>query len=249
MDSQNKIQRVNGVAVPYDEDVQKLTARIAQKDPSWGAAMLALAFHQDSRAKTLLIEYAGAKDERLRRSALEALALSEDAPQYAELFLMALGDPSQYIVRSACHIVAELRLACARPMILPLLYSSDDSTCSAALAAMEAVAVEEDLQRVLKIFLKRKDRWVHNQAGCVLLALTNSSTWRSVFDAFRADSTARHRVWACELIAQFGIESDARLLNAMAADADGHVRKAAQRAASALQQRSAQEEESSSQTP
>ncbi len=51
-----------------------------------------------------------------------------------------------------------------------------------------------------------------------------------LFEAWRVDPLARHRVWACELVEKFSDPAGAVALEALRADRDGHVRDAANRA-------------------
>ena len=51
--------------------------------------------------------------------------------------------------------------------------------------------------------------------------------WRETFSERVKDSIPRHRIWACELLRNFGSKSDLAILPTLLQDNDGHVRHAA----------------------
>jgi hypothetical protein len=69
--------------------------------------------------------------------------------------------------------------------------------------------------------------------GCELARQTG----RTLFDAFYRDELARHRQWACDLAETFSGTEILPLLLQLSFDLDGHVRKAASRAARTLSSR------------
>jgi hypothetical protein len=65
-------------------------------------------------------------------------------------------------------------------------------------------------------------------------SLVSLGNWRRLVDEWLSDPIPRHRIWAAELLAEFGSVADRLTLDRLCADPDGHVRNAAQRATAAL---------------
>ena len=64
--------------------------------------------------------------------------------------------------------------------------------------------------------------------------LVSLESWRRLADRWLSDPVPRHRIWAAELLAEFGNAADRLTLDSLCVDPDGHVRNAAQRATAAL---------------
>jgi HEAT repeat protein len=68
---------------------------------------LALGYHPDSEAYTVLIQLLSSPDWRYRRAALEAIAHHTLANTNLEQIIQRLHDPSVYVVRTACEIACD----------------------------------------------------------------------------------------------------------------------------------------------
>jgi hypothetical protein len=68
----------------------------------------------------------------------------------------------------------------------------------------------------------------------VLHAHANAHSASQLFSLWRGDPTPRHRVWACELAERFQV-ADSGSLRKLTDDDNGHVRKAARLALTAIE--------------
>jgi HEAT repeat protein len=221
---------VNGVSVPYDLTVPELTARLRPPGPQAWAACTALGFSDTEEALSVLLGLLTDPDWRYRRVAVEALGAHRLVRSIATQIVARLSDPSAYVVRTACQVVADLRLTEAHNLLRQLISSPEPRTREAAVAALSPIWLPDDFEPVFQLYQSEDDRAVRRAAAWCLAANASPSNWRRLFDAWLNDPVPRHRVWACELAAHFGdstVEPDVRQL---LSDENGHVRKAANRA-------------------
>jgi len=201
------------------------------KLPITHEAIRALGSRNDAEALVTLAAVAAVDDQFLRRTAMEMIGRHPRGRELSAIILNALRDPSEYVVRTACDVVGEWSLREAHDLVLPLLANDSGGTRRSALRALGSIWAEADFPSVFKIFTGDSEIDVRKEAAWVLRQQATVTTWRAVFEVFRTDELARHRQWACELAERF---SDPELLPALSpllSDLDGHVRKAAARAA------------------
>ena len=141
-----------------------------------------------------------------------------------------LQDPSPYVVRTVCDAAIKLELHDIHDSLLPLLSSQPSSTRQSAVRALATLWKPSDFAQVLSIFKRDPSSEVRREAAWTLRANADRESWRALFDTWKQDHLARHRVWACELAAEFADTRFENELEQMLEDSDGHVRKAAQRA-------------------
>jgi HEAT repeat protein len=222
------VQTVNGLPVPRDLGVPALRALVAQGGPAVWAAIQALAERGDDASLAALAEYAGSRDEMLRRASVEAIGRHTRGRAAGSVVLRALRDASPFVVRTACHAAAATGLDEARDAVLIHLGATEASTRAAAAQSLALLAAPSDFDRVLHTSVGDSDPSVRKDAAWTLRTrCAGPDTWRRLFDVWRCDPLPRHRVWACELAAEFGGAEADELLRPFAADPDGHVRKAA----------------------
>lgn len=170
------------------------------------------------------------RDAFRRRSALETLGRTPADGVLDGLVLGALNDGSGYVVRAAAEIASRWRLGDAAPQLRLLCADADPLTRRAALGALREVGSEADIDMLLGVFSRDRERDVRNAAAWAMAALAGPASWRRALPVLLGDTTPRHRIFACELIAKFGDAADMETLRPLLDDADGHVRKAAARA-------------------
>jgi HEAT repeat protein len=90
--------------------------------------------------------------------------------------------------------------------------------------------LDSDFEPVFKIHITDKNGNVRTQAAWTLRRNVAQGNWKTLFEVWQKDEMSRHRVWACELAAQFGTVSNLSVLKKLSDDKDGHVRKAAKKA-------------------
>jgi HEAT repeat protein len=153
------------------------------------------------------------------------------------IILGALGDSSGYVVRTACDVVAQWKLSEAHDLVQPLLANRSAVTRRSAIRALGTIWVDTDFSLIFQIYANDSQIDVRREAASVLRLRVGSANWRTLFDAFYRDELARHRQWACELAETFSGTEVLPLLLQLSLDLDGHVRKAASRAALTLSSR------------
>ena len=223
---------VNGEPVPFSASVPELVSRLRPPGAGAWAAFAALGSNPTDDALGVLLQFCGDPDWRYRRVAIEALALHALGRSAALMVCQALGDRSPYVVRTACEAAASLGLAEAHAPVRRLLLSESGETREAAAAAIARLWLPEDFEPVMRLFREDPLKGVRRQAAWALATNASSATWRELVSTWRNDSLPRHRIWACELVERFGDEEARAGLGGLLTDANGHVRKAAQRAAS-----------------
>jgi HEAT repeat protein len=144
--------------------------------------------------------------------------------------LKALGDHSDYVVRTACEAVARWELIEAHERVVALLANASAVTRQAAIRTLDAIWLDSDFLAIFRIYTSARETGIRREAAWVLRRRAASANRRLLFDAFRKDGLPRHRQWACELAETFSAPDIVPLLLPLASDADGHVRKAALRA-------------------
>jgi HEAT repeat protein len=205
--------------------------------PTTHEAIRELVAREDAAALELLTDVAASGDPFLRRTAVEAIGNHPQAGSVHAVILTALTDPSEYVVRTACNVVAKCGIFEAHDRLLSHLASPSGSTRESALHALCAIWHDSDFSMVFRIYQRDDEIRVRRKAASVLRATVSSETWRRLFDVFSVDELARHRQWACELAEAFsGIEM-MPLLSKLTCDPDGHVRKAASRAVETISAR------------
>src|SRR5262245_1653215 len=88
-----------------------------------------LASCNESTAVATLKETAGlARDQFLRRTAIEVIGCHRRGRELRAVILSALTDPSEYVVRTACDVVKQWELREAHDAIAHLLANTSSST-------------------------------------------------------------------------------------------------------------------------
>ena len=217
-------------------DLTELRSQLLVAGPSAWAAFRMLAAWGDEASLRVLCEQAQAPDWRYRRAAIEALAGHALASRARQVIVVALGDVSPYVARTACEAVGSLAIPQARRGISALARDPDPATRGAALRAWAAVWRPEDFEPVYRIYAQDKVEQVRREAAGLLRQHADAANWQRLFAAWSTAPFGRHRVWACELAARFGVAGVEAALRERLHDKDGHVRKAASRALAAAAQ-------------
>jgi HEAT repeat protein len=189
-----------------------------------------LALREDAVALATLAEAAAAEDQFVRRTAMEAIGRHRKGRELSSIILKAFRDPSEYVVRTACEIVAQWESHEAREFVVALLANPSEATRRTAIRSLRTIWVDEDFPTIFRIYTNAPEIEVRREAAWVLRQRVTSPHWRTLFDAFCADDLARHRQWACELAEKFSGPDIVPLLSRLSVDIDGHVRKAASHA-------------------
>jgi HEAT repeat protein len=179
---------------------------------------------------TSLADAAALDDQFLRRTAIEVIGRHPQGRELRATVLSALADPSEYVVRTACEVVAQWGLSEAHEPVLALLTTASKATRQAAIRALGAVWVSEDFSLIFRIYADASDIELRKEAAWVLRQRASSADYRTLFNAFCLDELPRHRQWACELAEKFLGSEILEALSQLASDTDGHVRKAASQA-------------------
>jgi HEAT repeat protein len=202
--------------------------------PTTHEAIRDLASRDDTESLKTLAEAAAVGDQFLRRTAIEAIGRHPRGRALQVIILGALKDPSAYVVRTACDVVAEWALSEAHEPVAGLLANASHATRQHAVHALDAIWTDADFPMLFRIYTGDPEIDVRRDAARVLRQRTGPADWRTLFDAFYQDALARHRQWACELAEAFADAGILPLLSRLSSDVDGHVRKAASKAIRAL---------------
>ncbi len=220
----------NGIPIPYDDDIDTLCQTLKTPGAATWAACIALGHKTDVAALEILEQLVLAEDWRYRRIAIEAMAAHQLAVTRAALICQCLRDPSPYVVRTTCSVVAALKLHSAHASLRELAYGAMSETRCAALRALKELWQPTDAAWVVSLFQHDPSPQVRREAAWTLRQNVDQDTWERLFELWSADPLPRHRVWACELARAFGFISYIPILQLMGNDRDGHVRTAASQA-------------------
>jgi len=226
----NRPSILNGLTIPYDLKVEELHRQLHPAGSRAWAACLALGYHTDPIAYSILSDLLDSPDWRYRRTALEAICHHPLEKTNIERIIKLLDDQSVYVVRTACEVVGKLGAKQALPILVNLLSSQDPSIRFAAIQTLPYLWETTLFERVLEVFLSDRSDDVRRAAGWVLMGAANETNWKCLFDIWKKDTLGRHRKWACELARQFRSEVVHNDLHVLMKDSDGHVRKAAKTA-------------------
>jgi HEAT repeat protein len=224
---QNRPATWNGLQVPYGASVEELERSVSGPIPARWAAFVALAHTAGERALAVLRESAHSSDPHARRAAVEAIGVHPEGGRAGDIMCRLLADTHDFVVRSACEAAARQQVAEAHDAILRLLDDEDESTRATALLALRELWKDTDFDRVFRVFASDMSTKAQKEAAWTLRSIASPSTWRQLFEVWRADSLPRHRQWACELAAAFGGREVLPDLGRLSNDVDGHVRESA----------------------
>jgi hypothetical protein len=200
-------------------------------------AIRELASREDAGALNALAEAAAVEDQFLRRTAIEAIGCHPQGRELCAIILSALGDPSEFVVRTACEVVAQWEFSEAHELVIALLANASKATRQAAIRALGIIWVDADFPLIFRIYTNASEIDLRREAAWVLRRRASSTHWRTLFNAFRVDELPRHRQWACELAENCSGPEILPVLSQLSLDSDGHVRKAASQAIRTLSSR------------
>jgi HEAT repeat protein len=200
-------------------------------------AVRELASQEDAGALKALAEAAAVEDQFVRRTAMEVIGRHPQGRELRAIILNALRDPSEYVMRAACEVVAQWRLHDAHELVVALLANAAKATRETAIRTLGTIWADADFPLIFRIYSEDLEIDVRREAAWVLRRRVTSTHWRTLFDAFYADQLPRHRRWACELAENFSGPDILPALSKLSLDVDGHVRKAASQAIRTLSSR------------
>jgi HEAT repeat protein len=227
-------ESVNGLPVPYEVSLKDLAELASGPAPARWPAFYAIGRINTEAAIVILSDFARARDDHTRRTAIEVLGRVPNRPESDLILLSALRDSSGQVARTACDIVGARRWNDARPALRDLARGTDLETRVSAVRALAQLGHPEDVD-VAEALMASSDAKVRNEAAFACHALVSSASWRRLATEWLSDPVPRHRAWASELFGQFGSAEDRLVLDRLRADPDGHVREAARRAVTVLE--------------
>ena len=122
--------------------------------PTTHEAVRELGSREDAAALEILAGVAAVDDRFLRRTALAAIGQHPHGRELRAVILSALGDPSEYVARTACEVVEQWGLSEAHNLLLPLLANVNEATRQSAIRALGAVWLDADFPLVFRIYTK-----------------------------------------------------------------------------------------------
>jgi len=145
------------------------------------------------------------------------------------VLMRALGDTAGAVARTACEVAGFRLLETARPALRELAHASDIHTRIAAVRSLAKLGSHEDLD-VAESLMAADNEEARKEGAFACRRLVSLRSWRRFAYGWLSDPIPRHRIWAAELLAEFGNAADRLSLDRLCVDPDGHVRNAAQRA-------------------
>jgi HEAT repeat protein len=225
---------IDSVTVPYGRSALELQSLVtAGKAERW-VAIVALAQSSDPNSLGCLGNLGSLPDAHVRRFVVQWIGRCPDGAKLSHVVVERLRDPSGIVVRTAAEVAGELAIHEAHANVLALLKDNSPSTREAGLRALERLWQEADFQIVLGIFKSDASEDVRRTAGWTLRGTRSAASAAVLLELWRADALARHRLWACEIVAEFPQREFHDGIAPLERDEDGHVRKAARRALEAI---------------
>ena len=168
---------------------------------------------------------------------MEVIGRHSRGRELRTVVLNGFGDPSEYVVRTVCEVVARWESSEAHDLVLPLLTHVSKATRQTAIRTLDTIWVDADFPLIFRIHTNDQEVDVRREAAWVLRRRVTATYWRALFDAFYGDELPRHRQWACEIAANFSGPDIPPALSQLSLDVDGHVREAASQAIRTLSSR------------
>ena len=195
------------------------------------AACLALGSKPDPEAFEVLQDALSASDWRIRRFALEAIKRHEQAPRAEGVIVAMLFDVDDVVRQTAARVCGELNFESAHDGLRQLLSDENPDVRDIALTTLARLWREEDFEAVFSLYRDDPARAVRIAAAKTLRRRVTPHTWRILFDAWSQDKEPRHRMWATELAAKFGVDDVAEDVAVLSRqDPNPNVRAAAVKA-------------------
>jgi HEAT repeat protein len=220
----------NGHTIPRSAHVAELASMLQEAPPACWIAFRALSERDDAAAIALLVAETESRDPLRRRAAVEAIGDSPVGKMGVSQLRHMFSDASPIVVRSAAEAARKLRDAASHDPIVGLLRRGDASMRQEALRTLDELWRGGDLERVLVVARQDADDATRRQASFVLKNHASPAEWRLLLDLWQRSVVPRERVWACELIRDFGVKEDGPLAEPFLIDSNGHVRRAAKSA-------------------
>jgi HEAT repeat protein len=217
----------NGTRWPEESTITRI-ALLDGPAPMCFAAFASLAEEDGPDVEAALVLRLGSPDWRRRRAACEALGARARSRATLHAVAALLDDDSTYVVAASCRAVGRLGAVDLRDRIARLLEGADEEIRLAAVEALDAFGEGDAFDVLFRAMCTDASETVQRRAAFALHDHSSITTWRTLFERWRTDTLARHRVWACDLAARFGDTTTCEpTLLALSEDRDGHVRSAA----------------------
>jgi hypothetical protein len=134
---------------------KKLVSRISLpggQPPMTHEVIRELEFREDAETLKALAQAAASDDQFLRRTAMEVIGRHPQGRELRTIILSAFGDPSEYVVRTACDVVALWGLNEAHELVAALLANASKVTRQTAIRALGTLWVDADFPLIFGIY-------------------------------------------------------------------------------------------------
>lgn len=223
------------MTVPYGRAALELQALVRAGKPERWVAIVALAESSDPSALSCLGDLASFPDPQVRRFVVQWIGRCPDGVKLSHVVVERLRDPQGLVARTAAQVASDLAISEARADLLVLLNDKLPSTRQASLCALEKLWQEADFETVLALFKGDVSKEVRRTAGWTLRRARSADHVSVLIELWRTDPLPRHRVWACEIVAEFPERQFRERIASLVSDPDGHVRTAVRRALEAIE--------------
>lgn len=194
------------------------------------AACLSLGSKPDDSAFDALVAGLSDEDWEMRRFCIEGLKRHTRAGEASPNLVPLLFDVNDQVRQTACKVCGELGLRAAHGGIRTLVDDENPHLRDTALSTLDALWREDDFEDIFARYRDDKRRAVRVAAAKTLRRHANSETWVKLFEAWWRDREPRHRLWSCELAAQFNGQRVTRQVEMLLEDYNRNVRLAAEKA-------------------
>lgn len=194
------------------------------------AACLSLGSKPDDVAFETLVTGLTADDWQMRRFCIEGIKRHARARDAEPHLVPLLFDVNDQVRQTACKVCGELKLAAAHDGIRTLVDDDNPHLRDTALSTLDALWREEDFEEIFARYRDDHRRAVRVAAAKTLRRHATSNTWHRLFQAWWRDREVRHRLWSCELAAEFNGQRVTNQVEALLEDHNRNVRLAAEKA-------------------
>ncbi len=133
-------------------------------------AICKLGLEEDAGALNALAEAATLKDEFIQRTAMETIGRHPQGRELRAVILNALRDPSEYLVRTACEVVAQWELNEAHEFVVALLENPFKATRQTAINTLGSIWIDADFPLIFRIYTSASEVDIRREAAWVFTA-------------------------------------------------------------------------------
>ncbi len=215
---------LNGTPIPYHLSIDALKTLMASADmKDFSLACEALSYHQDPQAYAIMKSHLDDKDKYRRLYVLKTIFRHAQAKELTPSLEAAIACDDFLFVSNGLLTAADYNIAVSETLLF-LAANCHLPKLDMELCALKLTATTEDNYQKLTGLFEKSITSSQKEILCEILMQKYLPTKaRDLFDIFSKDEFPKARLCAVHIGKAYGFD-----IALFAADADGHVRKAAQ---------------------